>query len=104
MFRDEKSQADRSESLERIHKKDGITPPLSQNAEDIGCSDIAAPERANINSRDTSGKVSCRKGSKQITKKTNGQGKEPHGDKFAFRETLGLWDRLRRIMDSFLTR
>ncbi len=44
MFREEQRKTDGGESLERIHKKNRVTPPFSENAEDIRCSDVTAPE------------------------------------------------------------
>jgi hypothetical protein len=80
MFRQEKRETYCAKSFECVNKEDGIAPPLSENAENIRCSDIPAPSRPDVNSRDTPGKIAHREGSKQVTETTNGERKKPHDD------------------------
>jgi hypothetical protein len=80
MLRQKECKADGREPFEGVHEENRIAPPLSQNAQNIRCSDVPAPSGADINARDASRKVSRREGSEEVPKTTNGERKKPHGD------------------------
>jgi hypothetical protein len=80
VLRQKEGKTDGCESFERVDEENRITPSLPQGAQNICCSDIPAPNRTDINPGDTSGKISRREGSEQITKTTNCERKKPHDD------------------------
>src|SRR5205085_10874742 len=71
-------KTDGREAFEGVHEKNRITPSLSQDAQNIRCSDIPAPNRADVNSRDPPRKIARREGSEQVTETGNGERKKPH--------------------------
>ena len=79
-LRQQECKPDRCEPFEGVYEENCIAPSLSQDAQNIGCPDIPAPSRPDVNSRDTPSKIPHWEGSKQVTETTNGERKKPHDD------------------------
>jgi hypothetical protein len=64
MLRQEEGDPDGGKPFEGVHEENRVAPCLSQGAEDIRCSNVSAPKRTDINSRDAPSKISSGKGPK----------------------------------------
>jgi hypothetical protein len=79
---------DRGESFEGVYEENRVTPPLSQDAENIRCANIPAPRRTDINPRNPPSEISRREGSQQIANTRDCERQEPHGDELLRVKTL----------------
>src|SRR5438128_1083840 len=78
-IRQKDGETNRAESFERIHEENGVSPFLSNCTQHVGRPNVSASECADIDSCDSSGKISGRKRSEQITYEADNKREEQHG-------------------------